>query len=171
MPRYTSVGAVNSLFPPISSVTALTSGVVAHYIDTVEAEIEARLTKRYAIPVTPIASGATVPLLSAIAERETVYRIAVTRGLVQFPAAQQGQQPLAIQHKEDQQLLQQIVEGMIHLIDSTGQELPVDTSQLLVFSTTQGYNPTFADGLPFTEDVVDTNKSDDQAADREGAGL
>lgn len=171
MPKYGTVGGVQSLFPPISSVTNLTSAVIAKYLDNTEAEINARITKRYNVPVTPSSPGVSVPLLVAITERETVYRISVQRGLVQFPPAQQGQSPLAIQHRDDQALIDKIVEGEIALVDDTGNEIVVDTTQILVYSSTKDYLPTFKDGLPYTDSVIDEDKSDDAINERIGRGL
>lgn len=165
MPQYGSVGGVNSLFPPISSVTNLTSAVVARFIDDTEAEVNARIAKRYTVPVTP-----TCPLLVALTERETIYRIVTQRALIQFPPAQQGRHTLQIQHDGDQKLLERIAEGEMILVASGGGKISPDTSQIQVFSSTQNYNPTFADGLPPEESVLDTDKSTDALADRVGRG-
>lgn len=168
MPIYGTVGGVSSLFPPISSVTAITSAVISKYMDQVEAEINARITKRYDIPLinSLVAGGASVPLLTAITERETVYRIAVSRGLVQFPAAQQGTNPLAVQHKDDQSLIDKIVEGNIELVDNTGNEIAVDKTHIVHFSNTMNYQPTFSPVLDPIDNIVDETHIDDSLANR-----
>ncbi len=71
---YTSVTRINSAFPPISSVSNINSAVISQYATDVEAEIDSLISKRYVLPLT-----VTCPILTAIATRETIYRIAVQR--------------------------------------------------------------------------------------------
>ena len=158
---YTSVTRVNSAFPAISSVSNINSAIIAQYAGDVEAEINALISKRYALPLT-----VEVPILIAIATREAIYRIAVQRALVQFPPAQQGQHPMQVQHKDDQKLLEKIADGDIQLIDSTGAVIAVDVTQLEVYSTTKNYVPTFHEGS-WVDTTQDQSKLDDIDADRD----
>ena len=167
---YTTVGLINSGFPAITSVTALTSGIVAGYAGMVEAEINAKIAKQYQLPLT-----LECPILTAIATREAIFRIAVQRQLVQFPPAQQGRSPLQVQHSDDQKLLQQISDGEVTLygVNSNGafnSLIPANTSDIQIFSTTMNYNPTFHEGSVF-DAVIDTDKLDDIDDDRDGRGL
>lgn len=157
---YTSVARINQAFPAISSVSNITSAVMAQYADGVEAEINAKIAKRYTLPLT-----VTCPLLTAIATRETIYRIAVQRALVQFPPAQQGQHPMLTQHKDDQKLLEQIAEGEVQLIDVTGIAIAANTADVEVYSTTKNYVPTFHEGS-WVDTVQDPSKLGDIDADR-----
>lgn len=157
---YTSVSRVNSAYPPIGSVTNITSGVVHQFAGDVEAEINAKVSKQYALPFT-----VEVPLLTAIATRETIYRIAVQRLLVQFPAAQQGQHPLQVQHKDDLKLLQQIADGELQLVDSSGAVVAVDATQIEVYSTTKNFEPTFHEGS-MIDTIQDKDKLDSILSDR-----
>lgn len=158
---YTSVTRINSAFPAITSVANITSAVVAQFAGDVEAVINAKISKRYVLPLT-----AECPILTALATREAIYRIAVQRLLVQFPAAQQGQHPLQVQHKEDMTLLDDIAAGALQLVGASGQVLATDTSQLEVYSTTKTYQPTFHEGA-WVDQVQDPSKLDDLLSDRD----
>ena len=158
---YTSVSYVNTALPSISSVSNISSGVIAQYAGGVEAEINAMISKRYALPLT-----SECPILTAIATRETIYRIAVQRALVQFPPAQQGQHPMLTQHKDDQKLLERIMNGEIQLIADTGAVIAADITQLEIYSTTKTYLPTFHEG-PWGDMVQDENKINDLLTDRD----
>src|SRR3990167_9429018 len=132
---YTTVQRVYDTFPPISSLTGLSSAMVLDWIGGVEAEINAKISKRYALPL----SG-DCPILTAIATREAIYRIAVERALVQFPPAQQGKAPRQVQHEQDQKLLDQLAAGEITLyaVDSAGAFSALvaeETTQMEVYST------------------------------------
>lgn len=158
---YTSVTRINSAYPPITSVTAITSAIVAQISGDVEAELNARIVGRYSLPLT-----VECPILTAIATREAIYRIVVQRALIQFPPAQQGQHPLQMQHKDDQALIEAIVKGEIKLVDSSGAQIAVDLTNAEVYSTTMGYNPTMHEGA-FTDMVVDPNKLADIESERQ----
>ena len=158
---YTSIERINQAFPAISSVSNINSAVMAQYADGVEAEINAKIAKRYTIPLT-----VTCPILTAIATRETIYRIAVQRALVQFPPAQQGQHPMQVQHKDDQKLLEQIATGEVQLIGADGVVLAANTTDVEVYSTTKNYVPTFHEGS-WVDTIQDPSKLDDIDADRD----
>jgi len=158
---YTSVGLVTSAFPAIASATNINSSVIAQYAGGVEAEINTMLSKRYALPLT-----VECPLLTAIATRETIFRICVQRALITFPPAQQGQHPLQFQHKDDQALLKEVSEGGADLLDSSGGIVGVSTAQAEIWSTTKDYIPTFHEGS-FGDMVVDPDKLDDILSDRD----
>ena len=158
---YSSVTRINSAFPMISSVTNVTSAIIAQYIGDVEAEINGRIAGRYALPLT-----VECPILTAIATREAIYRIAVQRALVQFPPAQQGQHPMQVQHRDDQKLMDQIAAGSIKLVDSSGAQIAAEVTNTEFYSTTKTYVPTFHEGA-WTDMVRDQNKLDDIEADRD----
>lgn len=157
---YTSVLTVNSAAPFISSVSNISSGVLAMFCNDVEAEIDARISKRYALPL-----GSACPILTAIATRETIYRVAVQRALIQFPPAQQGKSPLAVQHADDQKLLAEIADGTVQLVTAAGAVVAVDLTQAEIFSTTMDYVPTFSEGAD-VDQVQDQNKLDDDLTNR-----
>ncbi len=130
------------------------------FCNDVEAEIDARISKRYALPL-----ASAPPILVAIATRETIYRVAVQRALIQFPPAQQGRSPLAVQHSDDQKLLKDIADGDIQLVTSSGAVLAADLTQAEIFSTTMNYTPTFSEGSQMDQ-IQDSDKLDDDLANR-----
>ena len=158
---YTSVTRINSAFPAISSVSNINSAIISQYATDVEAEIDSAISKRYVLPLT-----VTPPILIAIATRETIYRIAVQRALVQFPPAQQGKAPMQVQHEDDQKLLEKLANGTMQLVGTDGKVVAADLTQSDIYSTTMGYVPTFHEGA-WGDTVQDPNKLDDIAADRE----
>ena len=158
---YTSVTRINSAFPMISSVSNITSAVVAQYAGDVEARINAMISKRYHLPL-----AVECPLLIAVATRESIYAIALGRALVQFPPAQQGQHPLQVQHKDDKDVLEKLMKGDIQLVDSSGGVLAADTTQLQIFSTTMNYFPTFHEG-EMEDQIQDPSKIDDLLSARD----
>lgn len=138
---YTTVTRINSAFPAINSVSNINSAIISQYATDVEAEIDSVIATRYALPLT-----VTCPILAAIATRETIYRIAVQRALVQFPPVQQGKAPLQVQHEDDQKLLVKISDGVMNLVSSSGAVVSVSASQIPIYSTTMNYLPTFHEG-------------------------
>lgn len=158
---YTTVSLCILGFPAINSVSTLNSQGIAQYIGGVEARINAFLAKRYPLPLT-----VDSPLLTMIATREAIYRIAVERGLVQFPPAQQGRAPLQVAHAEDEQTLKDLADGKIELTNSSGAIIPAGTTDLLLWSTTKGYVPTFHEGR-WTDMVQDQTQIEDELAKRQ----
>ena len=157
---YSTVSLCILGFPAINSVSTLASAGIAHYIGGVEARINAMIGKRYPLPLT-----VDCPLLTMIATREAIYRIAVERGLVQFPPAQQGRAPLQVAHAEDEKTLDALMGGEIELIDSSGAVIAADTTKLKIFSTTKSYVPTFHEGR-WVDMVQDPTQIEDELADR-----
>lgn len=164
---YTSVSRIHSAFPAINSVVAVTSAMIAQlWAGPVEAEINARLSKRYALPIV-----GECPLLTGIATREAIYRVTLERGLVQFPPPQQGRHPLQVNHAEDQKMLDRIMAGEVELfiVNSDGSYsglLPASTEELEVWSTTKDYLPTMHEGR-WEGMIQDPSKLDDIESDRE----
>ncbi len=180
-PLYTDVGSIHLLYPAINSAqaTGCNSDVVRGFIQQVEAEINFKLSKKYALPL-----SMNVPILNVIATRESIYRIAVERGLLKGSAPGAGKPPLESQHEMDQKLLEQIADGTYNLVGgpldgssssvaSLGGVLPVietDLTQSEVYSSTMNANPTFHEG-GWMDQVQDTDKIDAEIARRVGRGL
>lgn len=158
---YTSVSRINSAFPALGSVSNITSAILAQFAGDVEAEINARISKKYVLPLTVVC-----PILTAIATREAIYRTVVQRALIQFPPAQQGQHPMQIQHADDQKLLKALADGEIQLVNSSGGIVAADITQMDIYSTTKDYVPTFHEGA-WTDMVQDQDKLDDILTDRD----
>ena len=168
MSYYTHPGSVFAAYPAINTaqLTGLNSAVVLSFIDHAENEINAKVSAKYALPVS---NGC--PILATLALREAIFRIAIQRGLVHFPPAVQGRAPLAVQHEMDQELLDQIMSGKVNLLDNSLAVIAVSTTERgEIYSTTMDYNPTFHEGARLDQ-VLDTDKLDDIDAARAGRGL
>ena len=171
MPYYTDIGSIYGAYPAINSAqaTGLNSASVLAFIDQVENEINAKVSARYALPVT--ASPLTCPILQTLSLRESIFRIAIQRGLVHFPPALQGKAPLAVQHDMDQKLLTQIMEGEVNLLNNSLAVIAPSTSERgEIYSTTMNQIPTFHEGA-WVDQVQDTDKLDTIESDRLGRGL
>jgi phage gp36-like protein len=138
---YSSVQLVWDGAPFISSISQISSSYVASKIGEVEAEINAKISKRYAIPLT-----VECPILTAIATREAIYQIALSRALIHFPPLQQGRHPLYIQHLADQNMVNAIVTGSMQLVGVDGTTIDADTGNMELWSTTMNIIPTFNKG-------------------------
>ena len=158
---YTTVSLCILGFPAINSVTTLASAGIANYIGGVEARINGFLAKRYKLPLT-----IDSPLLTMIATREAIYRVAVERGLVQFPPAQQGKAPPQDAPAEAEATPAELAPGKIELLDPSGAIVAASTTDLLIFSTTKGYNPTFHEGR-FVDMVQDKDQIEAALAARQ----
>lgn len=163
---YTTVGEIQSAYPPITSVTALTSAVISQaFIGGVEAEINGKISKRYSLPL-----ALPAPLLSAIALRESIYRISMSRLMSSVPSAQTGRATVTILHEADQKLLEEIANGDVQLLDNSMQVIAADIGQTEIYSTTMNFNPTFHEG-PWVNQVQDWDKLDAILDERQGRGL
>lgn len=168
MSYYTNPGSIFAAYPAINTaqLTGLNSAVVVGFIDQVEAEINAKVSAKYALP---FSNGC--PIVATLALREAIFRIGIQRGLVHFPPAVQGRAPLAVQHEMDQKLLDQIATGKMNLLDNSLAVIGVSTTERgEIYSTTMNYNPTFHEGSQYDQ-VRDTDKLDAIEDAREGRGL
>lgn len=158
---YTSVQLVWDQAPWINSISELSSSVLAsRYLGPVEAEINAKLAKRFALPLT----DRECPILTAVATREAIYNIMITRGLIHFPPAQQGRHPMFVQHLADQNLINAIVTGSMALIDASFTEVPANVAAVELWSTTMDHLPTFGKG-DLLDNIQDDAMLDDSRDD------
>jgi hypothetical protein len=137
------------------------------YAGPVEAYILGKVSQLYSLPVV---MSNLPPLLHAIATRETIYRISLSRLMTSFPAAQAGKATIQVMHEEDMKLLDEIATGGLPLITTSLEVVPADSTTKEIYSTTMDYNPTFHEGSWYNM-VRDTQKLEDLIAEREGRGL
>ena len=150
-------------------MTALTSGVLAQaYAGPVEAFILGKVAKLYS-PLSALVASQP-PLLHAIATREIIYRVSMSRLMTQFPSSQAGKATIQVQHDEDMKLLAEIAAGEVTLLDSSLQIIEPSQSNVEFYSTTMGYNPTMHEGS-YLDMVRDETKLDDIIDARLGVGL
>ncbi|MBI4185299.1 MAG: DUF1320 family protein [Proteobacteria bacterium] len=153
---YTSVALIYEALSELGSRTTLTSAQVAAFAGRVEAGMNARLARAYALPF-----ARAVPALQDIATDLAIYRL-LSR--VVFTGERLGESPWPARYKEASEALEAIARGRVPLLDSSGALIPTRAGVAEVWSTTQGFAPTFAeDG--FEDSTINADKL---AALREG---
>lgn len=158
MPDYTTVERVLDILPAVGSLTSITSGHLATFIEDAEADINAMIANQYAVPV----SG-TPPLLRSIATDLACYRVLSRRV---FTQERLKDSVWPDRYKEADERLQKIAEGKIALVNSSGTLIATSAARAEVWSDTMDYHPTFHEG-PDTSHIVDEDKLDDIAEERD----
>jgi len=157
MSTYTTQSKVLLTLPSVGSVSTVGSADIAHYMDRVDNVINAKLSKRYTIPV----SGA--PILETIATDLTVYELLAKRIFVRNTSKDS---PWLKEYKIAMDLLNEISEGKIELFDSSGATISAkSTGAGSVWSNNSGYTPTFQEDQ-FENQTIDSDKLDDIEDDR-----
>lgn len=124
------------------------------YAGPVEAFILGKVAKLYSIPDLV---GRLPPVLHAIATRETIYRVSLSRLMTQFPASQTGKATIQVMHDEDMKMLDAIGAGDMTLLDSSLQVIDPTLGNVEIYSTTMDYHPTFHEGARLDQ-VQDQSK-------------
>ncbi len=149
---YTTVDRIYQIVPDLSDITALTSEHVVTFAEGAEAEINARISQNYTVPITP-----TPPLLRAVATDWACYRILALRVFTQ-EQLQNSTWPDAF--KEAKETVEDIASGKITLIDPAGTVVSARTDIAKVTSNTKGRTQTFWEGGEYDQ-VRDKDKIDD----------
>ncbi len=157
--KYTTVERIFDVEPMIGSLTDLSSGqIVTAFAEPAESQIDAAIVRNYDLPI----SG-TVPLLQAIADDISIYRILSRRVLT---SQQLKDSAWPDKFREAMEDLARISKGDVLLVDDTGNELTTRADLAQVSSNTKNYNPTFHEGSEL-DWVRDPNKIDDILSDRD----
>lgn len=157
--KYTTVSRMLSVLPMIGSVSDLTSAVIVdEFAIPAESVMDGYLVRNYTLPI----SG-TVPILQAIADDMSLYRI-LTRRVFTQEKLQDSTWP--DKFKEAQELLEKIADGEVLLVDTSGNLIAARTDLVEVTSNNEGYLQTFHEGNEI-DTVQDPNKLDDIIDDRD----
>lgn len=137
---YATVGDVLSRYPPIGSVSAISSSQVALAIGATQARIDSVLSQRYAVPFSPLP-----PVIEMIAGDLACLRLVETRILVM---TQQGQTTKVMMWTQQLQasadLLASLASGKTPLITGSGTVMgQTATGAGEVWSSTMSNTPTF----------------------------
>ena len=160
MPSYSDVNRVYDLEPMIGSISDLTSAqLVSAFINPAEADMNARLSRRYTVPIT-----GTIPLLQAIADDLSVYR-ALSRRV--FTQDQLKDSSWPDRFKESMDTLMEIANGKVLLVDSAGAAVATKTNVANAQSNNMHNLPTFHEGGGWVDQVKDPDKTDDLLSDRD----
>lgn len=136
--HYANVDSIYESEPRLRGVTGLTSAQAFLFAQNVEAVIHGKIVKQYTVPVDDY-----VPLLEAIANDMTVYRIMSRR--VGFTPRTEGHNSAPNPWKENMALLDQIADGSVALTNSAGALITARDDVGEARSTTDGYLPTFTE--------------------------
>lgn len=153
---YATVTEVVYTLPQVNSVSTITSATI--FTATVRADsiINAKLSRRYVVPITP-----APPILTTICIDLTLYRL--MRRF--FSGERQNSSEWPAKYKESMDLLDEIANGGLQLVDSGGGVIQPTAGSDIAWSSTQGYVPTFNEDGDLMS-VIDENKLDDIEADR-----
>jgi phage gp36-like protein len=114
---YATVENVYERYPPIGSVTAISSAQIAAAIGAEQARIDGRLGSRYATPFRPLP-----PVIEMIAGDLATLRIVGTRVLLVSQSKPDPSWTEAWRHSLD--LLDQLAAGKVDLVSGSGTILP-----------------------------------------------
>lgn len=155
---YTSIARVYDLEPMIGSLSDLTSAqILSAFAEPAEAEMNARLSRSYEVPIT-----GTIPLLQAIADDLTVYRILSRRV---FTQDQLKNSVWPDKFKESMETLNEVAAGKVLLVNSAGTLIGTRATVAAAATNVDLYQPTFHDGGGWLDQV----KSGDKTTDEEDA--
>lgn len=137
---YATVVDVWNRYPPMGSVTAVTSAHIALAIGAVQARIDSVLSRRYAVPFSPVP-----PVVEMIAGDLACLRLIETR-IIAATAGNQSNKANAwtVQFQSSVELLEKLACGEAPLISGSGTTIgqsPLGAGE--VWSTTMTSTPTF----------------------------
>ena len=157
---YATAGDVYALLPNIGSLSDLTSAQVLEvFIKPAEAEMNAKLSKYYTVPVT-----GTVPLLQAISTEIAIYRALTLRV---FTASMLKESAWPDRYKRAHEMLDELANGKWNLVDSAGVVVAGRAGFATAHSNTMDYLPTFHEGGVAEDQVKDPEKNDDLLSERD----
>src|SRR3990172_4729811 len=149
---YTSVNAVLRTVPAINSMTNIASADIAHHAARVEALMNARLSRNYALPFT-----STIPLLEMVATDLTIYDIIAKRNVTM---SRNDDNDWPARFKSAEKLLEQIANGEMPLITTSMAAIAPSAGAARVWSNTQTYEPTFNEDASTVTMTQDQDKLD-----------
>lgn len=134
---YCTVGDVLTNYPPIGSATTITSAQIAEAIGAVQARVDGKLARRYAVPFSP-----APPLIQAITCDLSVYRL--HRRL--FTQQSQNKSDWPDRWKETEDQLCGLADGTILLTTGSGTVIEATGETMQPWSSTAGLAPTMTEG-------------------------
>ena len=160
VPTYSSVDRVYDLEPLVGSLSDLSSAqLLSVFIDAAEAEINARLSRRYTVPV-----PGTIPILQSIADDLSVYRVLSRR---MFTQDQLKDSIWPDRFKESLETLDEIASGKVLMVDSGGAVVSTLGNVATAKTNVQAYLPTFHEGGGWLDQIKDPDKVNDLLDERD----
>ncbi len=148
---YATVANVLATYPPVGSVTAITSSQIAEAIGAEQAHVDARLAQRYAVPFSPVP-----PLIETIVRDLTVYRLLAHRMFTQH-GENKSEWVDAWKERADG-YLKGLADGAMALVSGSGTVIDAATAEAQVWSSTAANSATFNEGR-WEAQAVDCEKA------------
>lgn len=157
---FTNVQAVIDIYPAVGSASAVSSATIFGYIEDVTNEIDSKIGRRYALP---LSSGA--PVLQSIAKRMSLYDLLTIRMMAEWTKEDMKNASFFERLKEAREQLDEIAEGTQLLYSSSGELIVQRTDIVEVWSNHKDTNPTFHEAGEY-DTVQDPDKIDTILGDR-----
>lgn len=159
---YASVDRVYTHVPELGSITNLTSAHIAMFIGDSEAEVNASIAQKYALPI----SG-DIPILTTIATELACYKVLAQRI---FTPERLAASPWPDRYKEASLKLEALAAGELLLVTTSGDVVSGRTDIAEVWSNNKGYLPTMTEA-PTQYQGQDSDKIDDILDARDFSGI
>lgn len=153
---YTTAALIAETVPAIGSVSNLTSSYISSEIGKIQAAIDVKLSRLYSVPFSTVP-----PLIQAIATDLTAKAILEKRI---FTSNRVADEKLTAGFQGAEDLLSAVSSGAISLVDSAGNVIAQRTDQVLIWSNTSAYQPTFHNGAWGDMKVDEDRLEDDSEA-------
>jgi phage gp36-like protein len=150
---------MQSILPDIGSITTLTSAHIATFAGQGEALINAKIGKSYSLPFT-----SEIPLLQNLSTDIGLYYL-LSRRI--YGPERLNASPWPDRYKEALTILDDVAEGKIPLVDSSGSIVGARTDLAKIFSTTMNNEPTFFEGGTWADQIIDKDKIQDELDKRD----
>lgn len=136
---YTGVADIVAILPGLASPNTATTAIITAHIQRADALIDGKCARRYEVPFAAT-STSTPPLIKSLSEDITAfysYRSLFTRDNVN-----------RLEYLDDfyasaMATLQEIQDGKLDLVDTSGNVISETSSDARVYSTTENFTPIF----------------------------
>ena len=146
---YTSAGLMKMTLVEIGSISTMDNSTLLHHASMAETLINAKIARKYSIPI----SG-HVPLLETLATDLAIYNVLTSRITIK------NDHPWFRRFKDSLTILNQIADGEISLITSSGEVLSGRDDVSEIWSNKKNNIPTFWEGAK-EDQIMDSDKIDD----------
>lgn len=158
---YTTVSLMMTTLSAIGSISALNSSGISHHAGMAEALINAKISGRYSLPFT-----STIPMLETLATDLGIYNVLSSRISLR---SKDSVHPWYQRFKNAMSTLDDIADGRLPLVTSSGDRLSGRGDVGEVYSNRMNYHPT-TEEIPVSTQLVDPDKIEDALDDRDLSG-
>ena len=153
---YSSGDELRRMWPRVVETAGTTVGELEWHVDVAEPEVNGMLGRRYSIPF----SGGTPPLVRTVTQLLASVSYLRTIYVSEDPARSDW---ITALDERAHKILDGLVDGTLALLTGSGTVVnPLPLAGGTIWSSTQGYQPTFTAALPMFEQEVDPDRADDE---------